>query len=36
VNHNLNRWRDNGWVSLGNSRIAIKNPEALRGVVDAG
>lgn len=36
VNQNLSRWRNHGWVSLGNSRIVIRNPEALRRVVDAG
>jgi len=36
VNQNLSRWRNNGWVSLGNSRIVIRNPEALRRVVETG
>src|SRR5215470_15193319 len=36
VNQNLREWLRNGWVDLGNSRIVIRNPEALRQVVDAG
>jgi len=36
VNQNLSRWRNHGWVSLGNSRIVIRDPEALRRVVEAG
>lgn len=36
VNQNLSRWRNQGWVSLGNSRIVIRNPEALRRVVETG
>ena len=36
VNQNLREWLRHGWVDLGNSRIVIRNPEALRRVVDAG
>jgi CRP-like cAMP-binding protein len=35
VNQNLREWLRHGWVDLGNSRIVIRNPEALRRVADA-
>jgi CRP-like cAMP-binding protein len=34
VNQNLREWLRNGWVDLGNSRIVIRNPEALRRVAE--
>jgi CRP-like cAMP-binding protein len=35
VNQNLREWLRQGWVDLGNSRIVIRNPEALRRVAEA-
>ena len=34
VNQNLREWLRHGWVDLGNSRIVIRNPEALRRVAE--
>ena len=34
VNQNLREWLRSGWVDLGNSRIVIRNPEALRRVAE--
>src|SRR5215471_3834634 len=34
VNQNLREWRRRDWVDLGNSRIVIRNPEALRRVAE--
>jgi CRP-like cAMP-binding protein len=34
VNQNLRDWLRRGWVDLGNSRIVIRNPEALRRVAE--
>jgi CRP-like cAMP-binding protein len=36
VNQNLREWLGHGWVGLGNSRIVIRNPEALRRLVETG
>ncbi|HUL82448.1 MAG TPA: Crp/Fnr family transcriptional regulator [Gammaproteobacteria bacterium] len=34
VNQNLREWQRSGWVDLGNSRIVIRRPEALRRVAE--
>jgi len=35
VNQNLREWQRHGWVDLGNSRIVIRSPEALRHVAES-
>lgn len=36
INKHLQRWRANGWVDLGRSRVTLRRPQALQELVDAG
>jgi CRP-like cAMP-binding protein len=36
INKHLQRWRADGWVDLGRSRVTLRRPQALQELVDAG